>query len=185
MGKRLDAYLEAVEKKRNPYENYKYAEGPQYFKEKELYEKWERENNAEYHKEQQRTKDEADAPRRAEVEKKNAKAQEIISKYIDQVPAILMEKSRSRPEPKRYQGTPEEQAEVIKRDDEEKSNIQAATNQAIEIAKKIVDELIAAELSEDEMDSFLRRIHSKLGITKNGYRIAEGALNYYYKKRKA
>ena len=33
MGKRLERYLEAVERKRNPYENYKYADGAAYAKE--------------------------------------------------------------------------------------------------------------------------------------------------------
>ena len=42
---RLNEYLEMINKKENPYSNYKYAEGPTYYKEKELFDKWERENN--------------------------------------------------------------------------------------------------------------------------------------------
>lgn len=162
MGKRLDAYLEAVERKRNPYENYKYAEGPQYFKEKELYEKWEAENNADYHKEQRDIKEKEDAPRREKMKQNADKAQAIVDKYSSEIPDLLRETTSM--------------SKIS--DDDYKKDLADATNKAIEVVKKIVDEVKQIGMDEGELDSFLRRIHSKLELKKNGFRITEAALRH-------
>ncbi len=160
MGKRLDAYLEAVERKKNPYENYKYAEGPQYAKEKELYDKWEAENNADYHKEQRDIREKADAPRREKMKQNADKAQAIVDKYASEVPDML----------KQSGGTKISQ-------DDYKQELSKATNDAINVVEKIVDEIKQIGMSDSEIDSFLRGIHSKLGIKMNGYKIAQAALS--------